>query len=115
MKKFAHLQRRKPSIVDESNHDGSKQESFLKQERFVRIEITFTLGKNGGYNTSGLGGRLFPVVRLPGWLMKISLFEKILKSCNSPSNLFLEYLNRFLALYYKAVFLEAIVFLVNPY
>ena len=27
-------------------------------------ENTFTLRKNGGYKTSGLGGRLFPVVRL---------------------------------------------------
>ena len=34
-----------------------------------------------------------------GWLAtKILLFKKILKLCNSPSNLFFECLNRFLAL-----------------
>ena len=53
MKKFAHLRKRKPGIVDESNHDGSEQESFSEQEKFMRTEITFTLRKNGGYRTSG--------------------------------------------------------------
>ena len=63
------------------------------------MEITLTLRKNGGYKTSGLGSRLlFPVVTLTGRPMGILLFKKILKSCNSPSNLFLECLNRFLAL-----------------
>ena len=60
MKKFAHLQRRKPSIVDESNHDGAEQESFSEKERLVWMEITFTLRKNGG--------RSFPVVRQAGRL-----------------------------------------------
>ena len=49
---FAPLQRRKLTIVDEINHDGAEQESFLEQERFVRMEITFTLRKNGGYKAS---------------------------------------------------------------
>ena len=35
--KFAPLQRRKPSLPDESNHYGTEQES-LKQERFVQME-----------------------------------------------------------------------------
>ena len=43
---FAPLRRRKPTIVDESNHDGADQESFLEQERFVQMEITFTMRKN---------------------------------------------------------------------
>ena len=34
-----------------------------KQERFVRTEINFTLGKNGGYTPSSLGGRSIVVVR----------------------------------------------------
>ena len=63
---FAPLRRRKPSIVDESNHNGTEKELFSKQERFVRMEITFTLRKNGGYRASSLGGRLFPVVRQAG-------------------------------------------------
>ena len=63
------------------------------------MEITFTLRKNGDHRTSGLGGKLFPVVRQAGRPTKlISLFKKILKSCNSSSNLFFECLNRFLAL-----------------
>ena len=33
----------------------------------VHAEITFTLRKNGGYRTSGLSSRLFPVVRQAGW------------------------------------------------
>ena len=53
--KFTLLQRRKPNIVDESNHNGAEQESLLKQERFVQMEITFTLRKNGGYMPSDLG------------------------------------------------------------
>ena len=47
-----------------------EQESFSEQERFMRTEITFTFSlimrKNGGYGTSGLSGKLFPVVRLAG-------------------------------------------------
>ena len=74
---FALLRRRKPSIVDESNHNGAEKESFLEQERFVWTEITFTLRKNGGYRTSHLGGRSFPVVRVASRLTKISLFRKI--------------------------------------
>ena len=53
----------KPSIVDESNRNGTKQEMFSEQESFVQTEIIFTLRKNGGYRTSCLGGRLHPVVR----------------------------------------------------
>ena len=49
---------------------------------------TFTLRKNGGYMLSHLGGRSFPVDRLAGQQMKISLFNKILKSCNLASNQF---------------------------
>ena len=60
--------RRKPSIVDVNNHGGAEQESFSEQERFMQMEITFTLRKNGGYRTSGLGGKSFPVVRQAGWL-----------------------------------------------
>ena len=49
-KKFAPLRSRKKTsdltgIVDESNHDGSEQESFSEQERFVQAEIIFTLRK----------------------------------------------------------------------
>ena len=29
------LLRKKPNIVDESNHKGAEQESFLEQERFA--------------------------------------------------------------------------------
>ena len=82
----------------------------------MRTEITFTLRrKNGGYRTSSLGSLAVPdplraylcerciwlrqttvlVVGhflWSGWrLTKISLSKKILKSCNSPSNLFFEY------------------------
>ena len=32
-------------------------------QRFVRMEINFVLGKNGGYMPSSLGGRSFIVVR----------------------------------------------------
>ena len=50
------------------------------------MEITFTLGKNGGCRTRGLASRPFPVVskagEQAGWLTKIS-FKKILKLCNS--------------------------------
>ena len=46
--------------------DGTEQESFSEQERFVWMEITFTLRKHGGYRTSGLGSRSFPVVRQAG-------------------------------------------------
>ena len=42
------------------------------------MEIIFTLRKNGGYRTSGLGGRSFPVVRQAGWLKKIALLRKLL-------------------------------------
>ena len=55
---------KKKVIVDESNHNSAEQESLSEQERFVRMEITFTLRKNGGYRTSSLDGRLFPVGRL---------------------------------------------------
>ena len=34
-----------------------------KKQRFVRTEINFVLGKNGGYMPSSLGGRPFVVVR----------------------------------------------------
>ena len=61
--KFALLQR-KPSVVDEGNHNGAEQESLSEQERFMLMEITFTLRKNEGYMPSGLGGRSFPVDRL---------------------------------------------------
>ena len=75
----------------------------MEQEMFVQTEITFTLRKNGGYRTSGLDSRPFPMVRLAGWLAgrqaglptKIS-FKKILKLCNSPFNLYFECLNGFL-------------------
>ena len=33
---------------------GAEQESFLEQERFVQMEITFTLRKNGGYSMYSL-------------------------------------------------------------
>ena len=60
---------------------GAEKESFSEQERFVWMEITFTLRKNGRYRAIRLGGRSFPVVKLAGrlvsWLMKISLFRKI--------------------------------------
>ena len=56
--KFTLLRRRYLSIVDESNHNDAEQ------ERFVQMEITFTLRKNGSYNIpSGFGGRSFPVDR----------------------------------------------------
>ena len=32
--------RRKPSIADESNHNGVEREMFSEQERFMRTEIT---------------------------------------------------------------------------
>ena len=55
-KNFTPLQRIKPSkILGESNH--KEQESFSEQEKFVQMEITFTLRENGGYKISGLGGR----------------------------------------------------------
>ena len=62
-KKPSKVQRKKPSIVDESNRNGAEQEPLLEQERFIRTEITFTLRKNGGYIPSGLGGRSFPIDR----------------------------------------------------
>ena len=34
-----------------------------EQERFVQMEINFTLGKNGGYIPSSLGGRSIGVGR----------------------------------------------------
>ena len=71
------------------------QESFSEQERFVLAEITFILRKNGGYRTSSSGDKSFPVVKQAGWQMKV---KKILKLCNSLSNLFFQCLNRFLAL-----------------
>ena len=37
-----------------------------KQERFVRTEIKFVLGKNGGYMPSSLGGRSIVVGRQAG-------------------------------------------------
>ena len=37
-----------------------------QQERFVRMEINFTLGKNGGYMLSSLGGRSISVGRQAG-------------------------------------------------
>ena len=37
-----------------------------KQERFVRTEINFVLGKNGGYMPSSLGGRSIVVSRQAG-------------------------------------------------
>ena len=58
----------------------------------MQTEIIFNLRKNGGYRINGLGGRSFPVVRHAGRLMEISLFKKILKLCNWPSDLFFEYL-----------------------
>ena len=63
--KFVLLRRRRPSIVDESNHNGTEQKSFL-EHTIVQTEIIFTLRKDGGYRTSGLGGRSFPVVRQAG-------------------------------------------------
>ena len=39
-RKFALLRRRKLSIVDESNHNTTEQESFSEQETFVQTEIT---------------------------------------------------------------------------
>ena len=53
---------------DESNHHRAERESLSVQERFVRMEISFALTKNGGSMPIGLGGRSFPVVRLAGWL-----------------------------------------------
>ena len=35
----------------------------IKMKRFMRMEINFILGKNGGYIPSSLGGRSFIVVR----------------------------------------------------
>ena len=61
------LRRRDQSIVDESNHDGAEQESFLEQLRFMQTEITFTLKKNRGHRTSSLGGRS------SGWLANENL------------------------------------------
>ena len=57
---------------------------FSEQERFMRTEITFTLRKNGGYRTNGLGGRSFPVVRQADENLR-RCFRKF--SYNSPSNL----------------------------
>ena len=37
-----------------------------KQERFMRMEINFALGKNGGYTPSILGGRSISVGRQAG-------------------------------------------------
>ena len=34
-----------------------------KQETFMRAEINFALGKNGGYTPSNLGGRLISMGR----------------------------------------------------
>ena len=68
-----------------------EQELFSEQERFVWTEIAFTQW------TSGLGGRLFPVVGQAGWLAGW-LIKSCIKSGNSPSNLFFKCLNRFLAL-----------------
>ena len=83
---FAPLRRRKPSIVDESNHDGAEQESFSEQQRFVQTEITFTLRKNGDHRASGLGSRSFPVVRLAKGSDTsknlVQHFEIILISCD---------------------------------
>ena len=48
---------------DESNHHHAEQES-LSVQLFKQTKITFALRKNGGSMPSGLGSRLFPVVRL---------------------------------------------------
>ena len=82
----------KEEIEDESNHNGAEQESLLEQERFVWTEIRnlysekelevirMSRGLDGGY--------LLWTDRQAGWQVKISLFNKILKSCNSTSNWF---------------------------
>ena len=57
---------------DESNHYGVERDLLSVQERFEWMEITIILRKNGGYMPSGLGGRLFPVIRLAGRQTKIS-------------------------------------------
>ena len=71
---------------------------FSEQERFVWMEITFTLKKNRVYSTSGLGGRSFPVVKLDDRQAGENLIKKNFKLCNLPFNLFFECLNRFLTL-----------------
>ena len=48
--------------TQESRHTGEKSKCHEK-ERLVWMEINFALGKNGGHNPSGLGGRLITVVR----------------------------------------------------
>ena len=35
---------------------------IIEQERFKQTKMNFTLGKNGRYQSSGLGGRLIVVV-----------------------------------------------------
>ena len=53
----APLRSREVGIIDESNHNSTEHNQLLEQERFVWMEITIILGKNGGYKTSGLGSR----------------------------------------------------------
>ena len=51
-----------------------------KQERFMRMEINFILGKYGGHMPSSLGGRSIVVVRQAD---KILAVYKIFKNFNS--------------------------------
>ena len=51
-----------------------------KQERFMRMEINFILGKYGGHMPSSLGGRSIFVV---GQADKILAVYKIFKNFNS--------------------------------
>ena len=47
-------------IEDESNHNGTVQESLSEKEKFVWMEITIILRKNGGHIPSSLDSRSFP-------------------------------------------------------
>ena len=47
-----------------------------KQETFMRAEINFALGKNGGYTPSNLGGRLISMGRqwVSEWVNETKFF-----------------------------------------
>ena len=98
------------------------------KKKYVRMEINFILGKNGGHTSSSLEGWSIVAVRQ----MKYLQFTKVLKIHNFNSKVRLGCLNVFMVpialyqqinsqyltkLYCKAVFpgMGSHIFLVNPY
>ena len=49
-------------IMQNTQEKADLQKMKVNATKFVRTEINFVLGKNGGHRSSSLGGRLIVVV-----------------------------------------------------